>query len=396
MNESTDGDERDEPRRPAAGELDEIQRRVLWLATRMIDYANRERPNPDASRSAATRPRRPRSSSLMTALYFHWLRGRRPRLGEAPRLARACTPSTTCSAGSTASTYDRCATSADSSRTRRDEGSRPDRLLDRLGRPRRRGAAVRRRRRPLRARRTSASRDRRRFVALIGDAELDEGNVWEAIADPSHARPRQRHLDRRLQPPVARPRRPGHPLGASSRRCSADHGWHVEILKYGPRLRAAYELPGGDTLRRRIDDMPNARVPEPAAPAGRASCARRLLAGAPRRRTAPRWRACSTHTPTRTLAALIGNLAGHDLGDVLAAPRALRRRGRAAERHLRVHRQGLRPADRRPPAEPLGRAQPAADRRRCAWRWPTPRDEWAAFDPESAEAALCRAVAASG
>ena len=24
-----------------------------------------------------------------------------------------------------------------------------------------------------------------RFVALVGDAELDEGNVWEAIADPA-------------------------------------------------------------------------------------------------------------------------------------------------------------------------------------------------------------------
>ena len=24
-----------------------------------------------------------------------------------------------------------------------------------------------------------------RFIALVGDAELDEGNVWEAIADPA-------------------------------------------------------------------------------------------------------------------------------------------------------------------------------------------------------------------
>ena len=29
------------------------------------------------------------------------------------------------------------------------------------------------------------ARDRSRFVALMGDAELDEGNVWEAIADPA-------------------------------------------------------------------------------------------------------------------------------------------------------------------------------------------------------------------
>ena len=27
--------------------------------------------------------------------------------------------------------------------------------------------------------------DPARFIALVGDAELDEGNVWEAIADPA-------------------------------------------------------------------------------------------------------------------------------------------------------------------------------------------------------------------
>ena len=29
------------------------------------------------------------------------------------------------------------------------------------------------------------SRDAARFIATVGDAELDEGNVWEAIADPA-------------------------------------------------------------------------------------------------------------------------------------------------------------------------------------------------------------------
>lgn len=26
---------------------------------------------------------------------------------------------------------------------------------------------------------------RARFISIVGDAELDEGNVWEAIADPA-------------------------------------------------------------------------------------------------------------------------------------------------------------------------------------------------------------------
>src|SRR5438132_1554913 len=29
------------------------------------------------------------------------------------------------------------------------------------------------------------ARPRSRFVALIGDAELDEGNIWEAVSDPA-------------------------------------------------------------------------------------------------------------------------------------------------------------------------------------------------------------------
>jgi pyruvate dehydrogenase E1 component len=29
------------------------------------------------------------------------------------------------------------------------------------------------------------ARPRSRFIAIIGDAELDEGNIWEAVADPA-------------------------------------------------------------------------------------------------------------------------------------------------------------------------------------------------------------------
>src|SRR5262249_6395922 len=96
----------------------------------------------------------------------------------------------------------------------------------------------------------------RRFVALIGDAELDEGNVWEAIADPV-ARGlgrltwivdfNRQSLDRVV---------PGVRSGEYES-VFADHGWHVAALKYGPRLREAYALDGGEALRRRIDEMPN-------------------------------------------------------------------------------------------------------------------------------------------
>ena len=48
-----------------------------------------------------------------------------------------------------------------------------------------------------------------RFIALVGDAELDEGNIWEAITDPALQRTRQRDVGRRRQPAEPRPRHTG-------------------------------------------------------------------------------------------------------------------------------------------------------------------------------------------
>ena len=49
-----------------------------------------------------------------------------------------------------------------------------------------------------------------RQIALLGDAELDEGACWEAVVDPMAAAPRRGAVGRRPQPPVARPRRARH------------------------------------------------------------------------------------------------------------------------------------------------------------------------------------------
>ena len=54
--------------------LDAIQRRVLWLATRMIDYANHERPSDDELKVGGHQASSASMVTAMTALYFHWLR----------------------------------------------------------------------------------------------------------------------------------------------------------------------------------------------------------------------------------------------------------------------------------------------------------------------------------
>ncbi len=95
-----------------------------------------------------------------------------------------------------------------------------------------------------------------REVALVGDAELDEGAVWEAVVDPTIARlgevlwvvdVNRQSLDR-VVPDIA--------VGRLAAMFEAA-GWHAITVKYGRRLRALFERPGGEQLRARIDSMPN-------------------------------------------------------------------------------------------------------------------------------------------
>jgi len=95
-----------------------------------------------------------------------------------------------------------------------------------------------------------------RFIATVGDAELDEGNVWEAIADPvTHGLGNftmvvdlnRQSLDRVI-PDIA----------AIRLKSFFSHaGWHVAEAKYGARLRRLFSETGGDALRAHIDGMSN-------------------------------------------------------------------------------------------------------------------------------------------
>jgi pyruvate dehydrogenase E1 component len=95
-----------------------------------------------------------------------------------------------------------------------------------------------------------------RFVSLLGDAELDEGAIWEAVADPSVARLgellwivdlNRQSLDR-VVPDVQIHRLMGMFDAA---------GWQVITLKWGRAIAQLFGRPGGDELRQRLEDMPN-------------------------------------------------------------------------------------------------------------------------------------------
>ncbi len=95
-----------------------------------------------------------------------------------------------------------------------------------------------------------------RQISLVGDAELDEGAIWECVADPMVQRLgevlwvvdlNRQSLDR-IVPDIAISRWQG---------MFAAAGWQVLEVKYGRLLQSLFDRPGGAALRERIDGMGN-------------------------------------------------------------------------------------------------------------------------------------------
>ena len=61
---------------PTLETLDEVQRRVLWLATSIIHHANKVRRTPSGVKVGGHQASSASMVSIMTALYFEHLRGR--------------------------------------------------------------------------------------------------------------------------------------------------------------------------------------------------------------------------------------------------------------------------------------------------------------------------------
>ncbi len=95
-----------------------------------------------------------------------------------------------------------------------------------------------------------------RFIAVIGDAELDEGNIWEALADPVNEGLgnvmwvvdfNRQSLDRVI---------PGVRIAQWRAQFEAA-GWHVRELKYGVKLEQVFAQAGSEAFKKWFDDIPN-------------------------------------------------------------------------------------------------------------------------------------------
>jgi len=291
--------------------LDEIQQRVLWLATRIIDAANHERDTGDGVKVGGHQASSASLVTVMTALYFAHLDAAdrvsvKPHASPVFHAIQYLLGNLDRSYLSTLRAFG----GLQSYPSRTKDPDTVDFSTGSVGL----GAAA-----PLfaaAARRYVDAhfgpRPRSRFIALIGDAELDEGNIWEAVADPATdglgdvlwiVDVNRQSLDRVV---------PGVRIAQWEQQFSAA-GWHVVEAKYGQALQRAFAEPGGNSLRDWIDAMPNEQYQslfglEPAA------VRERFLDGAP-----PAVQQYCAEIPDSELAPLVTDLAGHDIGSLLAA-----------------------------------------------------------------------------
>ncbi|HYV89557.1 MAG TPA: transketolase, partial [Candidatus Polarisedimenticolia bacterium] len=153
-----------------------------------------------------------------------------------------------------------------------------------------------------------------RMIALVGDAEMDEGNIFEALLEGWKHGVRNTwwiiDYNRQSLDAVIR-----EGLWARFEDLFRGFGWDVVILKYGSLLEEAFAEPGGEALRSWIDACPNQLFSALAFQGG----------GAWRKRLAdeigdqgPVSRLIDKRSDEE-LARLMTNLAGHDIPTLLKA-----------------------------------------------------------------------------
>ena len=151
-----------------------------------------------------------------------------------------------------------------------------------------------------------------RHIAVAGDAELDEGNIYEALLEGWKHDVRNVwwviDYNRQSLDSVVQDRLFGRIEGLFR-----DMGWNVVTMKFGRKLEAAFARPGGEKLRAWIDDCPNSLYSALTFQGG-AAWRQTLLTDLGREAGV---RAIIDPLSDDDLAALMNNLGGHDVDTMI-------------------------------------------------------------------------------
>ena len=305
----------DDDRDPRLPYLAELERRALWLSTWMIHNANHVRLSHDGMKVGGHQASSASLATILTALYFAALRPEdrvavKPHAGPVFHAIQYLAGRQTREKlenfrgfGGVQSYPSRTKDSDDVDFSTGSVGLGVAQTLF--------GSMVRD---YVRAHGWGLDRPEGRMVALVGDAEMDEGNIFEALMEGwKHGLRRTWWIIDYNRQSLDAVIREG--LYTRFEDIFRSFGWDVVVLKYGSLMDAAFAEPGGERLRGWIDTAPN-QLYAALTFQGGAAWRRRLTQDLAEDADAL---ALVARRDDDRLAALMGNLGGHDMVNLLKA-----------------------------------------------------------------------------
>jgi pyruvate dehydrogenase E1 component len=295
--------------------LAELERKVLWLSTWMIHNANHLRANEDGLKVGGHQASSASLSSILTALYFAVLRPQ-DRVAVKPHASPIFHAIHYLLGRQTLDKLKnfRGLHGAQSYPSRTKDGEMVDFSTGSVGLGVAQTLFASLVQDYLKAHGLAGGRPEGRMIALIGDAEMDEGNIFEALLEGWKHGVRNCwwiiDYNRQSLDAVIR-----EGLYARLEALFSAFGWDVVILKHGSLMEEAFREPGGERLRDWIDAAPN-QLYSALTFQGGAAWRKRLLddlgdQGALTRLIETR--------SDEELSRLMSNLGGHDLPGLLKA-----------------------------------------------------------------------------
>ncbi|KAA0590437.1 pyruvate dehydrogenase E1 component [Azospirillum lipoferum] len=295
--------------------LAELERKVLWLASWTIHNANHVRPNLDGLKIGGHQASSASMSTILTALYFSALRPE-DRVAVKPHASPIFHAIQYLLGNQTREKLEnfRGYKGAQSYPSRTKDVDDVDFSTGSVGLGVAQTLFASLVQDYLKAKGWAAGLPEGRMVSLVGDAEMDEGNIFEALQEGWKHGVRNTwwivDYNRQSLDAVIR-----EGLWERLENIFRAFGWDVVILKYGTLMQEAFQEPGGERLRHWIDTCPN-QLYSALTYQGGAAWRRRLMDDLGDQGDVTR---LIERRNDEELARLMGNLGGHDLPSLLEA-----------------------------------------------------------------------------